>query len=204
MIELNQANLRRLAVPGAIAIALIGLGVAALLVTDGFADQVRREFDAARTARADVQSRLARATDDEREIRARMVDYQTLRSRGVLGDEHRLDWVEAIKTIKSERKLYDIRYSIEARRPVDYAGLKQAPGVELLMSRMRLEAALLHEADLFSLLADMKARLAPLLVVRSCEMNRVEGASLAGGAGPRLRAACVLDLVTIRDSKEKP
>lgn len=204
MIELTQANLRRLGVPAAIAVALVGLGLAGLAVTDTFADRAKREYEAARIERAGVQSRLSRATDDEREIRARLVDYQTLRTRGVLGDEHRLDWVEAIKVIKSERKLYDMKYSIEPRRPVDYAGLKQVAGVDLLMSRMRLDIELLHEADLFNLLADMKERLAPIVVVRSCDLNRVDGRGLAGGAGPRLRANCTLDLVTIRDGKEKP
>ena len=157
MIELNQANLRRLGGPAIVALALVGLGIGALAVTDGFAQKSRREFEAARAERVVVQTRLARATDDEREIRARLVDYQTLRTRGVLGDEHRLDWVEAIKTIKNERKLYDVRYSIDPRRPVDYAGFKPVPGVDLLMSRMKLDTALLHESDLFDLLADIRA-----------------------------------------------
>lgn len=202
MIRFDATTLRRLAAPTAIAAVLIALGVAALAMTDRFADEARKAFEAARTERAGIQSRLSRATEDEREIRARLVDYQSLRDRGILGDERRLDWVEAIKTIKTERRLYDVKYSIEPRRPIDYPNLKQTPGVELLMSRMRIETALLHEEDLLLLLADLKARIAPLVVVRSCGLTRVAGASVAGGAGPRLRGDCLVDLVTIRDSQE--
>ncbi|MEO7404729.1 MAG: hypothetical protein ABIU95_13755 [Burkholderiales bacterium] len=202
MIRFDATTLRRLAAPAAIATVLIGLGVAALAATDRFADEARKAFEGARTERAGIQSRLSRATEDEREIRARLVDYQSLRDRGILGDERRLDWVEAIKSIKTERRLYDVKYSIEPRRPIDYPSFTQTPGVEVMMSRMRIETALLHEEDLLVLLADLKARMSPLVVVRSCGLTRVPGASVAGGAGPRLRGDCLVDLVTIRDSQE--
>jgi hypothetical protein len=204
VIELTRDNLRRLAVPAAIAAALAGLGIVALVLTDQFATRADKQFENARAGKAAVQSRLARTTEEEREIRARLVDYQALRSRGVLGEERRLDWVEAIKRIKAERGLYDVKYSIEPRRPVDYPGLKQVPGVDVLMSRMKLDAALLHEGDLLNLIADLRKYVAPVVVVRACSIARADGGATptTAAAGPRLRADCTIDLVTIRDAKE--
>lgn len=203
MITLGPAQFKRLLIPGAIALALAAIGLALLVIAESFGERARREFDAARSERANLQSRLSRATDDEREIRNRLLGYQELRKRGVIGDEHRLDWVEAMRRIKSERNLYDVRYSIDPRRPVDYPGIKPVKGVDIMMSRVKLEASLLHEDDLFNLLNDMKDRLAPLVVVRACELNRIAGAGLTGGAGPRVRATCQVDLVTIRDGEAK-
>ena len=203
MIRLNQSVLRKLALPAAAAAVLIGLGIAALSITDRAATQAKREYDAARTERSGVQSRLARATDEERDIRARLVDYQALRERGVLGEERRLDWVETIKQIKADRRLYDVKYTIEPRRMADYAGFKAAPGVDVMVSRMRLQSDLLHEGDLVGLLTELKRRLAPVVVIRACNLARVAGRGLGAGAGARLTADCTVDLVTLRDAQEK-
>lgn len=203
MIQFTQSALRRLAIPLGVAVILAGVGITALTATDRFASETRREYGAARTERAGIQSRLARATDEERDIRARLVDYQGLRTRGVLGDERRLDWVETIKAIKAERRLYDVKYTIEPRRLAEYAGFKPAPGVDVLMSRMRLQSELLHEGDLVALLGDLRQRLAPVVVVRSCNITRVAGRGLDSGAGARLTADCIVDLVTLRDAQEK-
>ena len=204
MIKLTGSALRKLAVPGAAAAALVAIGIGGLIFTNQYSANASRDYEAARAARANVQSRLARATDEEREIRARMVDYQALRARGVLGEERRLDWVETIRSIQADRKLYDVRYNIEARRPAEYAGFKQVAGVDVLTSRMRLQSELLHEGDLFALLGDLRQRLSPVVLIRSCNMVRVAGRGLDAGAGARLTAECTIDLVTLRDAQEKP
>lgn len=202
MIELSRDTLRRLALPAAAAVAAVGAGVAALIAAGSYAERTERDLATARAERVAVQTRLALATDEGREIQARLVDYQNLRTRGVLGDERRLDWVETIKQIKLDRKIYDVRYSIEPRRTLDFPGVRPEPGIELLSSRLKLDASLLHEGDLFDLLDDLRARLAPVVVVRSCEMARTERSRVAAGPGARLRAECVIDLVTLRDTKE--
>lgn len=204
MMQISKETLRRLGGPAAIAIAMLAIGVAALVATSHYADRAATEYGSARADRAAIQTRLAQATDEEREIQRRLLDYQQLRQRGVLGDERRLDWVETIRKIKAERGIYEIKYTIEPRRPVDYPGLKQEPGVELLMSRVKLEAAVLHEGDLVSLLNDIRARVAPIVVVRSCALQRTDRSRSLEGSGPRLRSECAIDFVTIRDAKEVP
>lgn len=202
MIDLSRETLKRLALPAGAAVVFVAIGVAALVATGRYAERAAAEFASARADRVAIQTRLLRATDEEREIQARLVDYQNLRARGVLGEERRLDWVETIKQIKLDRRIYDVRYSIEPRRTLDLPGVRPEPGIDLLMSRVRLEASLLHEGDLFDLLDDLRSRLAPVVVVRSCSMGRTERSRVETGSGARLKADCVIDLVTIRDTKE--
>jgi hypothetical protein len=202
VIGISRDTLKRLGLPAGVAFAFVAVGLGALVVTGGFADRAAGEFASARADRMAIQTRLSQVTDEEREIQARLVDYQNLRARGVLGEERRLDWVETIKQIKLERRLYDVRYSIEPRRALDYPGVKAEAGVDLLMSRVKLEASLLHEEDLFNLIDDLRQRLAPVVVVRSCSINRTERSRVVIGSGPRLRSECVIDLVTMRDTKE--
>jgi len=195
---------QRLAMPAIVAAALIAGGVAAVLLTQQLVRKAIAEQQAAATERQSAQDKLARATDEEREIRDRLVDYRKLLDRGVIGDERRLDWVERIAEIKAARKLFDVRYSIDAQRPVDYPGVAGGGDVEFLASSMKLDMSLLHEEDLFRFLDDLRNALSAHVVVRSCSLQRSERPAPERGLAPRLQASCDIDLVTIRDRRIGP
>lgn len=199
MIAFPRETLRQLGVPAVIATVLVAAGIAGLAIADQFVKRAEVDLERTKAEKFNLRNRLARATDEEREIREKLVDYQRLREQGIVGDENRLDWIDTIKAIKSERKLYDLRYRIDARRPIDYPGWKAGGDVEFMMSRMRLEAMLAHEIDLVNLLGDLSTRLAPHVSIRSCRIDRLEQGKPITAPGPKLRSDCVLDLITVRD-----
>ncbi|HTO48002.1 MAG TPA: hypothetical protein VML91_10205 [Burkholderiales bacterium] len=202
--KLPPGSGRRLAAPGILAAALIAGGVAAVVVTQQLLRKATGEQQSATAERQSAQEKLERATDEEREIRDRLVDYRKLLDRGVIGEERRLDWVDRIAEIKTARKLFDVRYSIEAQRPIDYPGLAGAGDVEFMTSPMRLDMSLLHEEDLFRFLDDLRRVLSAHVVVKSCSLQRAERVSTERALAPRLQASCDIDLVTIRDRKMGP
>ncbi len=193
----------RLAVPGAIALTLVAVGVAATVVTHQLVERGRSAERTAANERVAAQNRLARATDEEREIRERLIDYRELRQRGLIGEEQRAEWVDRIAAIRAARKLLDIKYSIEPQRPADYPGLAGGSDVEVLVSPMRVELAMLHEEDLTRFLADLRAGVASHVIVRSCTLQRAERPAADQALAPRLRAECAIDLVTLRDKQAK-
>ncbi len=197
---------QRLAMPGILAAALVAGGVAALVLTQQLVSKATGEQQAATAERQSAQSKLERATDEEREIRDRLLDYRKLLDRGVIGDERRLDWVDRIGEIKAARKLFDVKYSIDTQRPVDYPGLAGGGDVEFMASPMKVDMALLHEDDLFRFLDDLRRVLSAHVVIRSCTLQRSAVAAAAPDRrlAPRLQASCEIDLVTIRDRKMGP
>lgn len=192
---------QRLAGPALVAVALVAAGAAAVAVTSELLTASQVEQQAARAQRDAEQNKLARATDEAREINERIVDYRKLVERGVVGEERRLDWVDRINAIKAARRLPEVKYTISAQRPLDYPGFTAGGEVEFLASPMRLELGLLHEEDLFRFVGDLRSALSALVVVRSCNVERTGEPAKARGLTPRLRAACELDLVTIRDKR---
>jgi len=194
---------KRLVAPAMVAAFLVAVGAVAIVLSQQMLQKGRAEQTKATADREAAQNRLARTTDEEREIREKLVDYQKLRSRGLIGEERRADWVERIAEIKSARKLFDVKYTIEPQRPADYPGLAAAGDVEFLASQMKVVLALLHEEDLFRFIEDLRGALSSHVLVRSCTVSRLEGAAADRGVGPRLRADCTIDLVTIRDRKAK-
>lgn len=194
---------KRLVAPAVVAALLVAVGAVAIVLSQQMLQKGRAEQTKAAADREAAQNRLARTTDEEREIREKLVDYQKLRSRGLIGEERRADWVERIAAIKSARKLFDVNYTIEPQRPADYPGLAAAGDVEFLASQMKVVLALLHEEDLFRFIDDLRGALSSHVLVRSCTVSRLEAAATDRGVGPRLRADCTIDLVTIRDRKAK-
>ena len=199
--NVERDALKRLVAPTLTAIGLIAAGVAALAASQKWLAHEREAEQAVRAERAAVQQRLARATQEELEIMEKLVSYNQLVARGVIGDEKRLDWVDAIAAIKNERKLFEVKYSIDPQRTLDLASVKGGGDVEFLTSRMRLELPLLHEGDLFTFLGDLERRIGSHVLVRSCAIQRADRSGAERGAGPRLRGDCVIDLVTIRDKR---
>jgi hypothetical protein len=194
---------QRLVVPGIVAVALAAAGATAVFLAQQVVQKTGAEQKAASADRDNAQNRLALATDEEREIREKLGEYRKLRSRGLIGDEQRLEWVERIAEIKARRKLFDVKYAIEPQRPADYPGIGGTGDVEFLVSPMRVDLTLLHEGDLFRFLEDLRGALNSHVLVRSCTMQRLERGTAERVLAPRLRAECAIDLVTIRDSKAK-
>jgi hypothetical protein len=194
---------QRLIAPAIVAAALVAVGMTAVIGGHQFLERTRAEQAKAAADRAAAQNKLARATDEEREIRETLVHYQKLRNSGLIGEEQREDWVDRLGQIKAKRKLFDVKYAIDAQRPVDYPGIAGAGDVEFLASTMRLDLALLHEEDLFRFLDDLRGAVRSHVVVRSCTMQRLEVPPTERMLAPRLRAECTVDLVTIRDRKAK-
>jgi hypothetical protein len=192
---------RRLLGPAVVALALVGAGAAAVAVTSQLLKKTQAEQQAVRAEREAEQHKFLRATDEERDIREKLVDYRKLVDRGLVGEERRLDWVDRINEIKAARKLLDIKYTIDRQRLVDYPGIGGPGDVEFLTSPMNLDMALLHEEDLFRFLSDLRSALSAHVVVRSCAMERTERPGSDRVVAPHLRATCSIDLITIRDKR---
>jgi hypothetical protein len=202
--NIRREDLKRLRLPAGIAVLLIALGTAAVALSDHYLGQVSDALQAARAQRAAAQERVSKVSEEEREIRESLVFYQRMQRQGMIGQENRLDWIDAIARIKAERKLFEIKYSIEPQKPLDYPGIVPTKGGQFVVSRMKLDMLLLHEEDLLNFLADMRATGRFHVSVRHCIVSRIERGAVAPGQAlmPRLRSECQIDLVTVDQESE--
>jgi len=201
-VNIARDDLKRLRVPFLAAAVLVALGIASLVTSDHYLDAAKNVRDAMRQSRVAAQERVSKVSEEEREIRENLVYYEQMRRRGMVGEQNRLDWIDSIAKIKSDRKLFEIKYSIEAQKPLDYPGVA-AGGTEFVVSRMRLEMMLLHEEDLLDFLDDMQAAGKAYIAVRQCSVARIERgtAPTATALQPRLHAECQVDLVSVKRAR---
>jgi hypothetical protein len=194
----TRDDFKHLQVPIIVAAALVLVGAATVAAMYKWTAQVKLQSVSAQMARNEADGRLARATEEEREIRLNILQYRRLAERGIIGEEQRLDWIERLATIKASRRLFDIHYDIAQQRKLDST---PTAGPVVMVSKMDLKVPLLHEGDLFNLLNDLRATPRGYFQVKKCGIARsaaVDRKVLA----PTLTATCELDFFTIREPEQ--
>ncbi len=155
-------------------------------------------------ARSDIQTKLARARDEQAELRDKIDRYQALQARGYIGPEKRLDWIEAIARIKVARRIFGLDYEFTPQRPVESAilpGGGTAGGLQFMSSQMRMQAQLLHEAELINLIEEIRSSVQALIQIRSCNMQRLPPSTTDRSNSAQIKAECTLEWITLKDGK---
>jgi hypothetical protein len=199
---LTREDLRLLAGPISAAVVFLAVGVALIWSAGGALRTAQGQLTAAQAERRQNNERLARISEEEREVKEKIDVYQRLKQLNILGEERRLEWADAITRIRKERELLDLRYVVERQRTL--ASLPGKPAnVDFYASTMKVDLALLHEDDLVRFLADLRQSGNAFYSVRKCALSRTGQAAAAATIAPRLRAECEIDLITIVDRAAK-
>jgi hypothetical protein len=163
--------------------------------------QTRQAHLAALAANRQIAGKLAGARNEESELREKIARFQTLKARGLIGAERRLDWVEIIGRIRAARRLAQIDYEFSPQRPLDSAilpGGAIAGPFTLKTSEMHLRLTLLHEGDLLGFIDDLRANAPALIQIRHCAISRPTQAPMDHAA--RLAADCTLEWITFSEA----
>lgn len=201
--NLTAAELRKIGIALAVALVLLAAGAAPVWWMNREFARSSPALAAARTERNQARDRLARISDEEREVKEKIAIYQQLGQVGILGEERRLEWADAIARIRTSRELLDLRYRIEPQKQ-----LVSVPGkptnVDFYSSTMKVDIALLHEGDLLEFLRDLRDSGNQYTSVQRCDLDRSGSPPSGPSLAPRLRAQCEIHLITIIDRAAKP
>ena len=188
-----------------VALALTGAGIVAI-ATKSFNEAVKTNQNSKQASDA-ARSKASRAREDAQHLSEQIGTYEQMQKRGIIGQEHRLDWIEKIRKIKQERKLIDVNYELEPQQLLDAKADHQAAavaapnsnGLDFMSSPMKLQMALLHENDLLDFLADLRAGVQGYIRVSKCDISRASVAATEHGPTAQLHADCDLQWITLRE-----
>lgn len=189
---LREFALVRLAV--VMAAGALSIGVVTVFVSSWYVNQAEEQRGQAQQTRDAARQRYAQVETEKREIRAFQPQFVMLRSRGLIGDENRLDWVEQIRQIQERRKLPPLSYEIEPQQAVKLDAPLPLGDYALRGSRMNLRMELLHEGDLFNFLDDLRQR--SYYAVQECTLKRIGSVQNLPNT-PTMGAECKLNWLTL-------
>lgn len=196
---ISKDDMRQIRWPLAISILLCIAGIVTVVLAEAQLDAARKSRELAQQDRTSAQERVTKATDEEREIRQNLVEYDKMVKIGMVGRTNRLNLVERMAAIKTERKLFEMRYNIDPQKAVDIPGAAKSPagGPEFVTNRMQIDMLLLHEVDLLTFLRDLQASNQAFVSVRHCNLSRTERTTTGPTLQPTLKGACSVDLINL-------
>lgn len=186
---------KALSIPLAVAAALLLAGAALLWWSNEARVRAGAELRSARQTLNASRDRYRQTVEEEQRIRDTIARFENLDAGGLIGSERRLDWADALRGTRQTLRLPALEFELEPQRLVGPLGTDGDKAFTLVGSTMRLHATLLHEGDLFELMAALRAPNSALVVPKSCSL--APGDARTTGAQGTLRAECTLDWLTL-------
>ncbi len=138
---------------------------------------------------------LAGQEDVIRDFSSRFMD---LYKNGILGREHRLNWIEVLQEAGNRLSVPSLSYEIRAQTSHYPEFAAPAGGYGIFVSEMSLEMQLLHEGDLFTLLRFLNEHARGLYSVSSCELTRNFVQLTDDPGAGNVTASCLLEWFSIK------
>jgi uncharacterized membrane protein YtjA (UPF0391 family) len=135
-------------------------------------------MQAAQIERDNGETALRAIEEEEKTIRNYSERYRQLQTSGVIGDETRLELVEALGHIRARHKLYPLQFDIgqQVAIPLKKGSPESAgPYLSLRSSQIEITLPLLHEDDLTRLLQELRNVGRGVFVVEECSISRGSG-----------------------------
>ena len=198
-IKLDRQDWNRLTLPAAS--LLVACIFAAVIVSyaQDYRDEAAQRLQQQQSQLMQAKSRLL-SSDQERENIIRYLPvYKRLISQGFIGEERRIEWVDALRSVHQSQRLFGIKYSIGAQAPYQSGVIGNTAPFTLYRSIMKLELSLLHEEDLLALLDGLRRSQATPFILRDCTIQRI-GTAAVTTIAPVASATCELDWLTLRES----
>ena len=177
------------------------LGIALVYFSHRELVQTRADLSNKEIALHEAQERLHKSGAEKDKILRYRAEFAMLQQRGFIGDEQRINWVDALRAASLGLKMFGINYQIEAQQPYTAPVAPDAGPYHLRQSVMKISMGLLHEEDLMRFLTALEGQQAGMFTLRECNLQRQSGAKLENiRVLPHLQADCSLAWLTISEA----
>ena len=173
------------------------LGAVALVkISNDRADESRRKLDAQHAQQLDAQLRVQKSGTEKDLIIRYLPDYQKLDRLGFVGNEQRINWLDALRNANQKGGLFGINYDISARKAYPYAAALGPGQMSVMQSLMKLRFQMLHEEDLLKFLEHLSEQNAGVFIVNHCTLRRTNATPQTTRFQPNMSAECELAWIT--------
>lgn len=182
-------------------LAAVTISLTGVMLSELKKKEANETLEVTQRARDAAASRYAQVDSEKRDIRNYQQRFVALRQRGLVGDERRLEWLDAIRQTQEQLKLAPLSYEIEPQQTVHLESPLDLGDFELQGSRMRLHMELLHELDLFNFFQTLRQH--SYFAVQDCSIKRL-GVVAGSSSAPTLGADCTLNWITLNTAPKAP
>lgn len=123
--------------------------------------------------------------------------YKDLVDQGIVGNEQRLEWVDAVKSQLEALKLPELFYKINPQKKFESPDIEQSEGIAVTKSQIELTFGVYHTEDLIHLLYEVEQQIAGAFHVESCKLTRIEKRFSFFKDNANMKAICNINWFTL-------
>lgn len=183
-------------------LVVLGIVVLAVLLLLGYTgkqkDLAMQAMQAQQNQLQQAHNRFQTSGDEKNAIIKYMPPYLDLVRKGFIGEERRIEWIDDLRTINQQYKLFGITYSIGAQETYKPPFNVAMGSFVLHRSPMKIETPLLHEGDLLTIVNALTSQHRAPFTLRDCVMTRT-GMVAKNKFAPNLNASCDIDWLTVTE-----
>lgn len=188
-----------LILPLLLLLAVLAASAAAIKYTDGEASAARTKLATQQTQLKEAQTRVQKSGSEKEMIARYLPDYRRLSELGFVGDERRINWLDALRNANQKGAMFGINYDIAAQQAYPHAAALSPGQINVRQSVMKLSFPMLHEEDLPTLLENLAEQNAGVFIIDQCTVRRTATAQVqATRFQPNMAAECQLAWITAR------
>ncbi len=170
-----------------VALALsIALAVTLISLSENYLAQSLKEREAAQKQLTDARTQVLAAQSDQANMSAYALEYNALLAQKVIGNEHRLDWLEGLEKLRQQGSVLDFKYTISPQQAYTPNPPLDAGNFQLSRSGMTLQIDLLHEVQLLHFFSNLHDQINGWFMLDGCSISRT---AAVGELAP-LKAEC--------------
>ena len=146
----------------------------------------------------EARNRLTEARNDRENLSVYSAEYGILEEQAIIGDDHRLDWMEGLEKLRSQNLVLDFRYDIAPQKSYAPQPAIDSGNINIHYSEMKLQFDLLHEGQLLKFLDALRKQVKGHYLIESCTLTRNEAEADANTPATHIKADCNGGWITLK------
>lgn len=155
----------------AISVSVILCGIV-LYSSQQYAVHTQQNFLAAQQQINTARNRLTVAHQDQENLATYSQDYQALEERNIIGDNHRLSWIEGLEKLRQQNIVIGFRYNIAPQKIYAPQPAIDSGNFDIHYSEMKLQFELLHEGQLLNFFNALRSQIKGQYQLEGCTLLR--------------------------------
>jgi hypothetical protein len=171
----SDLNLMRWNIAAIFASALLSGTI--LYASGQYTEHSQKGFLGANQQMRDARNQLNNARLDHEYLAAYADEYAVLESRKIIGDEHRLDWMEGLDQLRHQNLVADFTYTIAPQQVYAPQPSLDSGSFDINYSAMQLQFDLVHEQQLLNFFDAQRSQITGHYLLDSCKVTRASSAA---------------------------
>jgi hypothetical protein len=181
-----------------ISVLTLVLGAIIAYVSNGVLIEAQQSKITADREWSEAHRKLERTKSEQEDLQGYYHQYQNLVEQNVIGQERRLDWIEAIEKIRNKLNIFSVKYKLEPQETLNFETVTTSNSFDLHRSNMTLDFSLLHEGQLLNFLDTLSKEAKGMYLLESCTLTRNDFVRQLRFI-PNLQAKCTLGWITLNE-----